>query len=114
MQITNSIQSHYGEAVIRARFTDYVQRFVRLAARYEEEATGSTSIGYPCIPYRHGTLGALGTLGSGIVFPDETSGAKDLAVNAPRIEGWRASPSYQHYQFVRFSFFGPYFLSRRD
>ena len=77
---------HYGEAVIRARFTDYVQRFVRLAARYEEEATGTTSIGFPCVSYRHGQLGQPGSLGSGIVFSDESSGTKELAVNAPRID----------------------------
>ncbi|BGP39727.1 hypothetical protein JCM10450v2_003696 [Rhodotorula kratochvilovae] len=93
-EILNAIQSHYGEAVIRARFADYVSRFVRLASRYEEETSSSstTSIGFPSAPAREGQLG------SGIVFGDEGAGARELAANAPRIEAWMKTPSYRAYQ----------------
>ncbi|GAA5830769.1 hypothetical protein JCM3770_000237, partial [Rhodotorula araucariae] len=91
-EILNAIQSHYGEAVIRARFVDYVSRFVRLASRYEEDTTAATTIGFPSAQARDGHLG------SGIVFNDESVGAREVAVNAPRIEAWMKTPSYRAYQ----------------
>lgn len=95
-QILAAISVHYGEAVIRARFTDYVQRFVRLASRYEEDGGGSpTTIGYRSVPfssYRNGSLGG------GIFFADEATGLKEMQSNAGRIEGWRLTPSYLLYQ----------------
>ncbi|KAF9236644.1 docking domain of Afi1 for Arf3 in vesicle trafficking-domain-containing protein [Melanogaster broomeanus] len=88
--IISAIASHFGETLVRMRFTEYVTRFMRLASRYEEIASGSTKLGYPSASYVDGSLG------SGIVFPDEAAGLKELAANASRIEGWRRSKSYQH------------------
>jgi hypothetical protein len=84
--------------VIRARFTDYVQRFVRLASRYDEETGISTSVGYPCASF---VYGELATLGGGILFADEQAAARELTANIGRIEGWRATPSYGLYKEVR-------------
>ncbi|EIW78386.1 spindle pole body interacting protein [Coniophora puteana RWD-64-598 SS2] len=85
-----AISFHFGENIVRLRFAEYVSRFVRLASRYEEVAVGSTKLSWPSAPFVEGSLG------SGIVFPDETAAIKELAVNTSRIEGWRRSTSYQY------------------
>ena len=87
---------------MRARFTEYAARFVRIAARYEEEVLGMiTSIGWPTVSYTE-HYGDRPQLGSGICFSDEGTGARELAVNASRIEAWRRTESYQLYQHVCF------------
>ncbi|KAG0091989.1 hypothetical protein BGZ92_011163 [Podila epicladia] len=90
--ILSAIQAHYGEMVIRAKFQDYVTRFVQLAAQYEEQTYGQTYIGIN----RQNTPESSKYLGTGLVFSDETSRAREIAVNASRIEGWRATTSYQY------------------
>ena len=80
---------------MRFRFTEYVSRFVRLASRYEEVATGSTALGFPSVPFSEGTLG------SGAVFPDDVLASRELGTNASRIEGWRRTKIYQYYTTVR-------------
>ena len=112
LQILNSIQAHYGEPVIRARFTDYVARFVRLASRYEEDSTSATTIGFASTPF---STAAGGALGSGIVFADEAAGAREVAANGPRIEAWMRTPSYHAHQAVRPSLtFSPLLLAARS
>ncbi|GAA5928125.1 AFI1/MesA family protein [Sporobolomyces koalae] len=91
-EILHAIQSHYGESVIRARFTEYATRFVRLSSKWEEETCSITSIGFPCAPWREGRLG------SGVVFWDEGQGMKDLQRDSARIEGWMATKGYTLYQ----------------
>ncbi|EGO29734.1 hypothetical protein SERLADRAFT_365750 [Serpula lacrymans var. lacrymans S7.9] len=88
--VISAITYHFGEKLVRMRFTEYIARFVRLAARYEEIALGSTQVSYTCTPFKDGHLG------SGIFFPDEASGNKELVSNAARIEGWRRTQSYQY------------------
>ncbi|KDE03431.1 hypothetical protein MVLG_06094 [Microbotryum lychnidis-dioicae p1A1 Lamole] len=90
-EILSSIASHHGEAAIRARCTDYVQRFVRIASRYEEDVTGTTSIGYPYAPF---TTGPVSVLGSGVFFPDETMTTREMSINAGRVEGWCLTNGY--------------------
>lgn len=70
-------------------------RFVRLASRYEEEAFGSASFGFPTSSFNEGPDG-YAKLGSGIVFIDEAQGLKELTLNASRIEGWRRTDLYKH------------------
>jgi hypothetical protein len=94
-QIISAIQYHFGENLVRARFQEYVIRFVRVASRYEEEVRGQTSIGFPSSLYSDGRLG------SGIVFIDESAGQKELVTNASRIEAWMKTPMYSLYQTVR-------------
>ncbi|KAH7913559.1 docking domain of Afi1 for Arf3 in vesicle trafficking-domain-containing protein [Hygrophoropsis aurantiaca] len=88
--LISAISFHFGETLVRMRFTEYVARFVRLASRYEEVAAGSTKLAWPSAPFVDGSLG------SGIVFPDEAAAFKELATNANRIEGWRRCRSYQY------------------
>ncbi|RUP42959.1 hypothetical protein BC936DRAFT_137837 [Jimgerdemannia flammicorona] len=92
--VTLAIQSHYGEMIIRAKFQDYMQRFVRLAAVYEEEYLGSTKIGFNNV----NTPDPTGVLGMGVVFTDDTAKNRELIGNINRIEGWRSTISYQYYQ----------------
>jgi hypothetical protein len=81
--------SHYGEAHIRIRFTDYLSRFVRLAAYQESIHTGSTKIGYPSIGFRDGALG------SGVVFADDSARQREMWTNGHRIDAWRKTKSYK-------------------
>ncbi|KAK3819816.1 MAG: docking domain of Afi1 for Arf3 in vesicle trafficking-domain-containing protein [Benniella sp.] len=92
--ILNSIQAHYGEMVIRAKFQEYVARFVQLASLYEEQTEGQTSIGLS----RTNTPESAKYLGTGLVFTDESSRSREIAANASRIEGWRATTSYTYLQ----------------
>lgn len=96
---------HYGEAHVRARFTEYATRFVKLAARYEEDVLGlNTTIGYPNEPYQE-LPGDEPRLGSGLCFTDDPAGARELASNASRIEAWRRTESYTLWQHVWFGAF---------
>ncbi|TFY69315.1 hypothetical protein EVG20_g3200 [Dentipellis fragilis] len=95
--IITAINYHFGESTVRARFTDYVQRFVRLASKYEEDVLGLTTIGYPSASFNEGH-GDHPQLGSGIVFIDEGAGQRELAIHASRIEGWRRTKTYQYFQ----------------
>ncbi|KAF5380434.1 hypothetical protein D9615_004661 [Tricholomella constricta] len=93
--IRSAIDDHFGESLVRMRFTEYVTRFVRLASRYEEEVAGSTKIGFPSavfteLPGRHPQLGG------GIAFNDEATCMRELTANAQRIEAWRKTNSYQY------------------
>ncbi|KAJ7233911.1 docking domain of Afi1 for Arf3 in vesicle trafficking-domain-containing protein [Mycena rebaudengoi] len=92
--IKSAIEYHYGEGLVRVRFTEYVLRFVRLASRYEEDVTGSTKFGYPSGSFDNRTPSSR--LGSGIVFNDESAGRKELAANSHRIEAWRKTNSYEY------------------
>jgi hypothetical protein len=78
---------------------EYLQRFVRLAARYEEEAYGSTKIGYRSIMFSEGS-GSYSVLGSGMIFPDDSVALKEIALNANRIESWRKTKMYEYYAEV--------------
>ena len=96
-EIVQAIQSHFGEAVVRARITDYVRRFVRLASRWEEENFGATSIDHPSASYSSTTKRP----GSGLVFlnggsPEEVK--RELQANTGRIEGWRRTKCYEAYK----------------
>lgn len=58
-----------------------------------------TTIGYPSAPFNEGP-GDSSQLGSGLVFLDEAAGAKELAANVSRIEGWRRTKTYLLFQEV--------------
>ncbi|TFK74262.1 mesa protein [Pluteus cervinus] len=96
--IRTAIEDHFGESLVRLRFTEYVMRFVRLASRYEEETTGTTQIGYLSMPFVEGLPGRPGQLGSGLVFSDEIVGIRELNANAARIDAWRRSHSYDYFK----------------
>ncbi|KAJ7633486.1 stabilization of polarity axis-domain-containing protein [Mycena polygramma] len=92
--IKSAIEYHYGESLVRVRFTEYVLRFVRIASRFEEDTTGTTKLGYPS--YAFDSRLPNPRLGSGIVFNDESAGRKELAANSHRIEAWRKTNSYEY------------------
>ncbi|KAK4048369.1 hypothetical protein OIO90_005839 [Microbotryomycetes sp. JL221] len=92
-EIWSAVQAHYGERTIRARFVDYVQRFIRLASRYEEETLSAPpTIGWPSTTFSNGRLG------SGLTFSEEGQALRELQANAGRIEGWTGTPSYVAYR----------------
>ncbi|CAG8519140.1 3841_t:CDS:10 [Paraglomus occultum] len=92
-EVIHNINHHYGEMAIRAKFQEYVQRFVRLAAVYEAEVIGSTTIGMAqAIDSKYASLG------TGLAFPDETCKQREMAANINRIKGWRKSISYKYYE----------------
>lgn len=80
--------------VIRAKFQEYVTRFVALASQYEEQAHGQTTIGLN----RTNTPESSRYMGTGLVFADEPSRYKEISANASRIEGWRSTTSYKYLQ----------------
>ncbi|KAJ9103891.1 hypothetical protein QFC21_002354 [Naganishia friedmannii] len=91
-EILAMVASGCSETAVRARFAEYVHRFVRLAARYEEDTTGHTTIGFA-------SKRAYGQeLGSGHEFASETNKAREFALYGPRIEAWQKSQSYQYWQ----------------
>lgn len=96
LQVLSAIHSHYGEAAIRAKFEEYMQRFVRLAALYEIETYHSTKIGSTTSRIAD----PLGIQGESLVFADEAARQREVAANTNRIEGWRQTISYRYYQKV--------------
>jgi len=76
---------------------EYVWRFVRLASRYEEDVHGTTTIGFPGVPFSEGP-GDTSQLGSGIVFLDDVVGSREVIANTSRIEGWRRTATYRIFQ----------------
>lgn len=98
--------------MIRARVAEYVNRFVRIAAAYEDSVLGSTSIGFSMQSFSETGVsttmigmgipqGLGGSLGSGMVFMDDLSKAREMTSNASRIEGWRSTKNYEYWQHVR-------------
>lgn len=106
--VLKSITARHGERVIRAKWRDWVTKFTRVAAAFEEIVYGasalyfggddSTDSGAPLMP----GIGSNGMLsGHGYVWPDEAAKQKELAGNVTRIEGWRNTRSY--YSFIQVS-----------
>lgn len=88
------VASGCSETAVRARFAEYIHRFVRLAARYEEDTVGHTMIGYA-------SKRAEGQeLGSGYDFANDTNKAREFALYGSRIEAWQKSRSYQYWKEV--------------
>lgn len=104
--VLKSITARHGERVIRAKWRDWVIKFTRVAAAFEESVYGASALyiggdetaesGTSLVP-GIGTNGMLS--GHGYVWPDETAKQKELAGNVTRIEGWRNTRSY--YNFIQ-------------
>ncbi|KAL3428099.1 Protein mesA [Phlyctema vagabunda] len=88
--VLRSITARYGEGAIRARWRDWVEKFTRIAASFEESVYGASAL-YIGIEE---TESGRGPSGHGYVWSDEASKAKELAGNVNRIEGWRNTRSY--------------------
>lgn len=107
--VLKSIAARHGERVVRAKWRDWVVKFTRVAAAFEESVYGASALyiggdedagGGAIITPSSGANGILS--GHGYVWPDEPSKYKELAGNVTRIEGWRNTRSY--YSFIQVSF----------
>ncbi|KAI0452161.1 docking domain of Afi1 for Arf3 in vesicle trafficking-domain-containing protein [Xylaria acuta] len=91
--IVKSIAARHGERVIRAKWRDWVVRFTRIAAAFEESVYGASALHVG----GDGHEQIIG--GHGFVWADDTAKQKELAGNVYRIEGWRNTRSY--YSFIQ-------------
>ncbi|KAI1331263.1 spindle pole body interacting protein [Xylariaceae sp. FL0255] len=89
--ILKSIAARHGERVIRAKWRDWVVRFTRIAAAFEESVYGASAL------FIGGDEHEQMTGGHGYVWADDASKQKELAGNVCRIEGWRNTRSYYSY-----------------
>ncbi|KAI1347657.1 docking domain of Afi1 for Arf3 in vesicle trafficking-domain-containing protein [Xylaria sp. FL0043] len=89
--ILKSIAARLGERVIRAKWRDWVVRFTRIAAAFEESVYGASAL------YIGGDEHEKITGGHGFVWADDSAKLKELAGNVYRIEGWRNTRSYYSY-----------------
>ncbi|RYO87954.1 hypothetical protein DL762_004004 [Monosporascus cannonballus] len=88
--ILKSISARLGERVIRAKWRDWVVKFTRIAAAFEESMYGASALYIG----GDGATHVAGHSGHGYVWADETAKQKELAGNVCRIEGWRNTRSY--------------------
>lgn len=94
--ILRSISSRHGEPAIRAKWREYVIKFTRIAAAFEETVYGASAL---YIGASEADAGAHGVHGHGYVWADDTAKARELGANVWRIEGWRNTRSY--YAFIQ-------------
>ncbi|KAL9590938.1 MAG: hypothetical protein Q9203_000223 [Teloschistes exilis] len=94
--LLKSIASRHGESVIRSKWREYVIRFTRIAAAFEESVYGASAL---FVGAAEADAGAYGVHGHGYVWADDASRARELGANVWRIEGWRNTRSY--YAFIQ-------------
>ena len=94
--VLKSIAARHGERVIRAKWHDWVVKFTRIAAAFEETVYGASAL---YIGGDESETGAAGTSGHGYVWADDSAKMRELAGNVTRIEGWRNTRSY--YSFIQ-------------
>ena len=97
--VLRSIASRHGEAVIRAKWRDWVLKFTRVAAAFEESVYGASALH---VGGEEADAQNTGITGHGYVWSDEASRQRELAGSVYRIEGWRNTRSY--YNFIQVSF----------
>lgn len=94
--ILKGIAARLGERVIRAKWRDWVVKFTRLAAAFEESVYGASAL-YIGGDDIESTAAPIS--GHGYVWADENLKQRELAGNVTRIEGWRNTRSY--YSFIQ-------------
>ncbi|CAI4217903.1 unnamed protein product [Parascedosporium putredinis] len=95
--ILKSINARHGERVIRAKWRDWVTKFTRIAAAFEETVYGASAL-YIGSDDLENVAAGLPT-GHGYVWVDDVAKLRELAGNVTRIEGWRNTRSY--YSFIQ-------------
>ncbi|KAI4260093.1 MAG: hypothetical protein LQ352_000472 [Teloschistes flavicans] len=94
--LLRSISSRHGESVVRSKWREYVNKFTRIAAAFEESVYGASAL---FVGAAEADAGAHGVHGHGYVWADDASRARELGANVWRIEGWRNTRSY--YAFIQ-------------
>ncbi|KAK9414116.1 putative Protein mesA [Seiridium unicorne] len=94
--ILKGIAARLGERVIRAKLRDWIVKFTRIAAAFEESVYGASAL---YIGGDDAENGSVGHSGHGYVWADDVAKQKELAGNVCRIEGWRNTRSY--YSFIQ-------------
>ena len=103
--IMRSIAARHGERVIRTKWRDWVVKFTRIAAAFEESVYGASAL-YIGSDEHEANIAGVG--GHGYVWADDNSKARELAGNVTRIEGWRNTRSY--YSFIQVCPISPLFF----
>ncbi|KAI6373658.1 hypothetical protein MCOR25_003430 [Pyricularia grisea] len=96
VDILRSIAARAGERVVRAKWRDWVVKFTRIAAAFEESVYGASAL-YIGGDEPEGAVVPVG--GHGYVWADDNAKMRELAGNVTRIEGWRNTRSY--YSFIQ-------------
>lgn len=94
--MVRSVSSRHGESAIRSKWRDYIIKFTRIAAAFEESVYGASALD---VGASEADAGAYGVRGHGYVWPDDAAKARELGANVWRIEGWRNTRSY--YAFIQ-------------
>jgi hypothetical protein len=94
--VLRSIAARHGEGVIRAKWREWVEKFTRVAAAFEESVYGASAL---YIGSEEANSNIPGVTGHGYVWSDEASKLRELAGGVSRIEGWRNTRSY--YSFIQ-------------
>lgn len=89
--VAKNITSRLGEGVIRSMWRDWIVKFTRIAAAFEEAVYGTSALH---IGGQEADAGAHGVSGHGYVWSDSYTRDRELAGNVHRIEGWRSTRSY--------------------
>jgi hypothetical protein len=100
--ILRSIAARHGERALRAKWRDWVLKFTRVSAKFEESVYGASAL---YIGSEDRNMVPAGAAGHGYVWSDDAARHKELAGNVTRIEGWRNTRSYYSFIQVRSSSF---------
>lgn len=95
--VMRSIIARHGEGVIRAKWRDWVEKFTRIAAAFEESVYGASALH---VGVEEAEPGNEAVSGHGYVWPDEPSKLRELAAGVHRIEAWRSTRSYFSFKQV--------------
>ena len=94
--VRRSVASRHGEHAIRSKWREYIIKFTRIAAAFEEAVYGASAL---YIGASEADSGTQGVRGHGYVWADDAARVRELGANAWRIEGWRNTRSY--YAFIQ-------------
>ncbi|TVY57138.1 Protein mesA [Lachnellula suecica] len=88
--VLQSVAARHGEGVIRAKWRDWVEKFTRVAAAFEESVYGASALYIGVEEAEPGNE----ISDHGYVWDSEASKLRELAGGVSRIEGWRNTRSY--------------------
>ena len=92
--VLKNIDNRLGEGVIRRMWREWIFKFTRITAAFEEMVYGTSAL----YSGEHLDDAEFGVSGHGYVWPDEASKLRELAGNVSRVEGWRMTRSYYNYK----------------